>query len=225
MQVVDRMVDSIVNGTYQDGTLPSQDVLAKQFKVSRSVIREAVSILAARRMLTVRPKVGTHVRPLMDWQMIDEEVVEWRMRTNSDPGFLRDLHEFRALLVPHAAARAALRASAGEREEIGAAYDSLQLASDRNAYLQAELLLHTTILKASGNQILQQMASLMRAALSPAAQLESNTAMSTDDRKALDQLISSINAADPDRAQAAMMTLTTPTNEDTSQTQQPLISG
>lgn len=225
MQVVDRIVDGIVDGTYRDDTLPSQDILADQFNVSRSVIREAVSILAARRMLDVRPKIGTHVRPLNDWQMIDEEVVQWRMRTDSDPDFLRDLTEFRALLAPHAAAQAARYASAGERAEIRAAYHALQHASDSETYLQAEVVLHTTIFKASGNQILQKMASFMCAALSPTARLASSTAMTGDDRDALDHLVDSIDAADPHGAKAAMMTLIELANRKTLKTEQPLVVG
>ncbi len=75
--------------------LPPQDVLSKEFDVSRTVMREALSMLLARDMLDVRPKIGTRIRPMSDWRMIDEDVVNWRFRAKPDPLFLRDVIEFR----------------------------------------------------------------------------------------------------------------------------------
>ena len=76
-KVMDGLVSGIVEQKY-GAILPPQDVLSKEFDVSRTVMREALSMLLARHMLDVRPKTGTRIRPMSDWRLIDEDVVSWR---------------------------------------------------------------------------------------------------------------------------------------------------
>lgn len=167
--LVSKVMDGLVAGIVEDrygGTLPPQDVLSKEFDVSRTVMREALSMLLARDMLDVRPKVGTRVRPMRDWRMIDENVVNWRFRAKPDPQFMRDVIEFRMLIEPRAAGQAAQRASDAEIAAVRSAFDvfaSLEL--DDPEYEIADELLHTRIVLASGNQFFQQMAAIVRGAL------------------------------------------------------------
>ncbi|WP_146036216.1 FadR/GntR family transcriptional regulator, partial [Burkholderia pseudomallei] len=115
--LVSKVMDGLVTGIVEDkygGVLPPQDVLSKEFDVSRTVMREALSMLLARDMLDVRPKVGTRVRPMSHWRMIDEDVVNWRFRAKPDRQFIRDVIEFRTLIEPRATAQAASRATTAE---------------------------------------------------------------------------------------------------------------
>ncbi|WP_164853472.1 FadR/GntR family transcriptional regulator, partial [Paraburkholderia kirstenboschensis] len=110
--LVSKVMDGLVTGIVEEkygAILPPQDVLSKEFDVSRTVMREALSMLLARDMLDVRPKIGTRIRPMSDWRMIDEDVVNWRFRAKPDPLFLRDVIEFRILIEPRASAQAAAR--------------------------------------------------------------------------------------------------------------------
>jgi DNA-binding FadR family transcriptional regulator len=117
-------------------------------------------------MLDVRPKVGTRVRPMHDWRMIDEDVVNWRFRAKPDPQFMRDVIEFRMLIEPRATAQAATRANAGEIAGIRDAFDAFRLVEPGEpGYDAADELLHTRIVYASGNQFFQQMAAIIRGAL------------------------------------------------------------
>ena len=84
-KVMDGLVSGIVEQKY-GAILPPQDVLSKEFDVSRTVMREALSMLLARHMLDVRPKTGTRIRPMSDWRLIDEDVVSWRFRATPRPG-------------------------------------------------------------------------------------------------------------------------------------------
>jgi DNA-binding FadR family transcriptional regulator len=209
MRVVDRLVGGIVTGAYPDNLLPPQDVLSKQFDVSRTVMREALSMLISRHMLDVRPKTGTRIKPMRDWQMVDEELVQWRFRAKPDPDFLRDLVEFREFIEPRAARLAATRASAAERAAIRSAYDAFSHATPGDeAYRQADDALHTAIVHASGNQILQQMAPIVRAALSTTASIVSPSGANADAiRKAHARVVDAIEARDPSAADAAMVAL------------------
>ncbi len=167
--LVSKVMDGLVTGIVEDkygGILPPQDVLSKEFDVSRTVMREALSMLLARDMLDVRPKVGTRVRPMHDWRMIDEDVVNWRFRAKPDPQFMRDVIEFRMLIEPRATAQAATRANAGEIAGIRDAFDAFRLVEPGEpGYDAADELLHTRIVYASGNQFFQQMAAIIRGAL------------------------------------------------------------
>jgi DNA-binding FadR family transcriptional regulator len=167
--LVSKVMDGLVTGIVEEkygAILPPQDVLSKEFDVSRTVMREALSMLLARHMLDVRPKVGTRIRSMRDWRMIDEDVVNWRFRAKPDPIFMRDVIEFRMLIEPRAAAQAAARASVSEVAGIREAFDIFKtIAPGEPGYEAADELLHTRIVHASGNQFFQQMAAIIRGAL------------------------------------------------------------
>jgi DNA-binding FadR family transcriptional regulator len=168
--LVSKVMDGLVTGIVEEkygAVLPPQDVLSKEFDVSRTVMREALSMLLARHMLDVRPKIGTRIRPMRDWRMIDEDVVNWRFRAKPDPVFLRDVIEFRMLIEPRASAQAAKRGNTADIVAIREAFESFRtIGPDDPAHQAADELLHTRIVIASGNQFFQQMAAIVRGALS-----------------------------------------------------------
>jgi DNA-binding FadR family transcriptional regulator len=168
--LVSKVMDGLVTGIVEEkygAVLPPQDVLSKEFDVSRTVMREALSMLLARHMLDVRPKIGTRIRPMHDWRMIDEDVVNWRFRAKPDPMFLRDVIEFRVLIEPRAAAQAATRGNASDIAAIRDAFEAFRNSPPGEpGHQTADEALHTRIVVASGNQFFQQMAAIIRGALS-----------------------------------------------------------
>ncbi|WP_211629309.1 FadR/GntR family transcriptional regulator, partial [Paraburkholderia nemoris] len=160
-QVLEALVTGIVEGRYSAG-LPRQDELCREFDVSRTVIREALSVLRTRNMLDVRRQVGTHVLPAHHWRMIDEDVVNWRFRGKPDSTFLRDVIELRLLIEPRAAALAAARGDPAEIAAIGEAFDVFRATCPGEpGYQAAGELLRMRIVAASGNQFFQQMATII----------------------------------------------------------------
>ncbi|WP_144113641.1 FadR/GntR family transcriptional regulator [Paraburkholderia sp. BCC1886] len=170
--LVSKVMDGLVTGIVEEkygAILPPQDVLSKEFDVSRTVMREALSMLLARDMLDVRPKIGTRIRSMSDWRMIDEDVVNWRFRAKPDPLFMRDVIEFRLLIEPRASAQAAERGSAADVAAIREAFDMFRVIQPGDGgYQEADELFHSRILIASGNQFFKQMAAIIRGALSTA---------------------------------------------------------
>ena len=168
--LVSKVMDGLVTGIVEEkygAILPPQDVLSKEFDVSRTVMREALSMLLARDMLDVRPKIGTRIRSMSDWRMIDEDVVNWRFRAKPDPLFLRDVIEFRMLIEPRASAQAAARGSAVDIAAIREAFEAFRVIKPGEpGYQEADELFHTRIVVASGNQFFKQMAAIIRGALS-----------------------------------------------------------
>ncbi|WP_133649017.1 FadR/GntR family transcriptional regulator [Paraburkholderia flava] len=210
--LVSKVMDGLVTGIVEEkygAVLPPQDILSKEFDVSRTVMREALSMLLARDMLDVRPKIGTRIRPMHDWRMIDEDVVNWRFRAKPDPMFLRDVIEFRILIEPRASAQAAARGSAVDIAAIRDAYDALcAIRPGEPGYQVADELLHTRIVVASGNQFFKQMAAIIRGALTAV-----NPIINQKDsvweavKRTHGRVVEAIERRDPKEAEAASLAL------------------
>ena len=50
-------------------SLPPEHDLESRFGVGRGVVREAIKTLAAKGLVSVRPRHGTHVRPRGEWSL------------------------------------------------------------------------------------------------------------------------------------------------------------
>ena len=63
------------------GELEPGDSLADEWddEVSRTVVREAVKVLAAKGLIVSRPKTGTQVRDRRYWHLLDPDVLAWRL--------------------------------------------------------------------------------------------------------------------------------------------------
>ncbi|WJF88918.1 FCD domain-containing protein [Paraburkholderia bonniea] len=211
--VMEGLVRGIVEGHYGD-VLPPQDVLSRAFGVSRTVMREALTMLLVRGMLDVRPKTGTRIRPVDEWRMIDGEVVSWRFRMKPDVRLERDVTELRRLIEPGAAALAAQRATAAEIAGIRAACEALgETSPAHEAHARAHALFHSRIVAASGNQLFRQMAEIIYAALTvtpfvvsaeAASALEAEWAEQTQTQR---RVADAIERHEPEEAQAAVLAL------------------
>jgi DNA-binding FadR family transcriptional regulator len=210
--LVSKVMDGLVTGIVEEkygAILPPQDVLSKEFDVSRTVMREALSMLLARDMLDVRPKIGTRIRPMSDWRMIDEDVVNWRFRAKPDPLFLRDVIEFRILIEPRASAQAAARGSAADVAAIREAFDMFRtIPPGEPGYQEADELFHARIVAASGNQFFRQMAAIIRGALSTVNPIISQKEGAWEQAVGTHQrVIEAIERRDPKEAEIASLAM------------------
>lgn len=166
-QVVEWIGRRIVSGELSRGSqLPNEAELAAQLKVSRGGVREAVKALAAKGLVEPRPRLGTRVLPRDQWNLMDREVIEWHGQV-AVPDFLDDLLELRLMVEPGAARLAAERASDEQIATLEAAYAGMAdhaLEADRS-FVDADLTFHLTLLRASGNQLIQQLGRLLETSL------------------------------------------------------------
>jgi DNA-binding FadR family transcriptional regulator len=157
----------IVRGDLRPGdALPTEEELGAEPGVSRTVLREAVKVLAAKRLVESRPKTGTRVLPRREWNLIDPDVMAWRLEAEPDEQFFADVIELRRIVEPEAAALAARRASETELAELSASFDAMRKAledADPDGYLGADLRFHAIVLEACHNELLEQMATMLRA--------------------------------------------------------------
>ena len=80
--VVRTIGQKIVAGQLAPGVrLPDVRTLCARLKVSRTALREALMVLAAKGLIQSRKKAGTAVRPAEEWNMLDGDVLMWRVES------------------------------------------------------------------------------------------------------------------------------------------------
>ena len=116
----------IVRGELAPGDiLPEQGELSRMLGVSRTVIREATKVLAAKGLVESRSKRGTVVLPRSDWRLLDPDVLAWLSEAGLDPEFLRSMFEVRKIIEPAAVRLAAERATPEELAAIQSTFEAM----------------------------------------------------------------------------------------------------
>lgn len=93
------------------GRLPTEHALARQFRVSRPIVREAIQTLKALGIVESRPRVGLRVLPFDPTPLFDQLVP--RIEADRDRA---DLYEFRRMIELSVLPLVLERASKGELE-------------------------------------------------------------------------------------------------------------
>jgi GntR family transcriptional regulator, galactonate operon transcriptional repressor len=163
-EIVHRIGVQILRGDLRPGDALPVEELSTEFGVSRTVLREAVKVLAAKGLVEARPKTGTRVRPRGAWNLLDPDVLAWRFEASPDADFFRNIVELRRIVEPEAARLAAERATKEEIAELETVFRQMEAAMDDfDAYLEPDLRFHELILQACHNELLEHMAGMMRA--------------------------------------------------------------
>jgi DNA-binding FadR family transcriptional regulator len=210
-QVVDHLGQRIVDGEYAVGEqLPNEERLSEQLQVSRGVVREAVRVLVAKRLLSSRPRLGTVVLDRHLWNLLDPDVLRWSSR---DHAFLADLFALRLILEPAACRLAAECATDEDKAQLQAAYDSMvdaaaTVAVDNAAFVAADVQFHTGVLRSTLNQLVSHLAGLLEAGLSHGMETTSHAPGAVAHSLPLHrEVLDGILTGDGDRAEAAMRAL------------------
>ncbi len=173
--VVAELGRGIVSGKIPEGSLLPGDVeLSARFGVSRTVLRESMKTLAAKRLVEAKAKVGTRVLDKAQWNFFDTDVLGWRVEAGLDFEFIEHLAEMRMALEPAAAAAAAVRATSDDivaLYAIAARFDDLSHTPETIAKVDLEF--HLAIARMSGNPFMRSASALIEAALAISFQLSS----------------------------------------------------
>ncbi len=132
--------------------------------VSRTVVREAIKVLAAKGLVVARPKTGTHVRDRRFWNVLDPDVLAWRLEADPSDDFFVDVFEVRRLIEPAVAFLAATRAMPDEITALEDAFTSMEenAGKDPAAYIAADIRFHEIVLVACHNELLSHVGSTLR---------------------------------------------------------------
>ncbi len=208
-QIVDAIGNSIVAGEFAEGSqLPTEDQLAQTYGASRLSIREAMKSLAAKGLVSIRPRTGTHVQSREKWNLFDPAVLSWYGNLPTDRKLLEDLMELRQAIEPVAARLAAARAHAEDIDAIGTAFLNMQKANSKRSYIEADLAFHAAVIKASGNQFMFQLGTALSAVWETSFQVSSGDWGPDAQALALHRaLLESITAQKPAAAEKAVLAL------------------
>ncbi len=157
-RVIDRVGRQIIGGRYAPGSLlPKEAELTEEYGVSRTSVREAMRVLAAKGLVDIRQKIGTRVRQPEQWNVFDTDILRWHSEEGRGDAILRDLVELRQTLEPQAARLAAGRATMDDLRRLGRSIDGMRLhAGDQDEYAHADVEFHQAVYAASHNVLLRQ---------------------------------------------------------------------
>ena len=139
--VLTELGQRIVGGAYDHvGVLPSEMSLGEDFGVSRTVLREVMRVLSEKGLVESRPKIGARILPRGDWDLLDEDVLNWHVVSGNMSYIARDLVEARSAIEPEAAAYAAERRSEQELKWLSGAFDEMvKSVEEADIYVRADL--------------------------------------------------------------------------------------
>jgi len=166
-QIVHALGRQIVSGAIAPGELlPAQPGLT----ASRTVMREVIKVLVTKGLVESRPRTGTRVLPREQWNLLDPDVLAWGRQGAAPEAFLERLTEVRLVVEPAAAELAARRAGPQELEAIEDSFRRMEIAlgrtpEDYEAFDEADMDFHRAIVRACGNDLLEQMGQVVYSAL------------------------------------------------------------
>ena len=199
--LLDHLGKAIVTGFYDDKVFPTEALLADQYKVSRSVTREAVKMLTAKGLLTARPRQGTVIQATRQWNLLDKDVLRWLLERKFSLQLLRQFTELRVAIEPKAAELAANSATYDDLQRIKRAFDRMVLADKGEGDpTEADIDFHVSILYASGNPFYYQFQEMIRTALMTSISFTTRVNGVTPNIEAHENIMKAIFDRDPRRA-------------------------
>jgi DNA-binding FadR family transcriptional regulator len=176
--------------------LPRDGDLLAHFGVSRTVLREALKVLAGKQLLLSRARIGTKVRDRSEWNFFDPDLLEWNVEAGIDNNFMKYVEEVRWALEPEAARLAAERRADADIERLYAHVSRMGVPGVRRRdFVNADIDFHIDVAKASGNPFLRAITALIEVALVEAftrswpGDEPDGTARSTADHRAIVEAI------------------------------------
>jgi GntR family transcriptional repressor for pyruvate dehydrogenase complex len=154
-QVAEQITQMILSGTLQPGDrLPAERELCETFQVSRTVVREAVSIVKAKGLIESNGRNGTCVRALQGQDV--SQSIGMLITLQGHPATLEDLMEVRRALETQIARLAAERATDEEILKMQEILNCMAASEhDPNVYPDKDLEFHFALAKATHNPLFE----------------------------------------------------------------------
>lgn len=138
--------------------LPAEPTLCQRFEVSRTVIREALRVLASKGLVTIEHGRGTRVNAPEEWDSFDPLLLQIRHQYSLLQEVLSELLEVRRILELETAGLAAQRAQPRHVAAMEAAVTAMASSGGQlDAYIEADVAFHTALARAAGNGLLYAM--------------------------------------------------------------------
>lgn len=159
--IIQQIKDSILNGSIQPGErLPSERSLAKMFGVSRTSVKEAITVLESSGIINIRSGVGMYINE----NSIQDLLKKLSNALGESKTDFIDLIEFRQTIEGDCAYYAALRITEKQSEELIILYEQLvNVVIGKEIALEEDYLFHYKIVEASNNPIMLEVFQLVSA--------------------------------------------------------------
>ncbi len=207
--VLDALGARIASQAQAPGSVLTLEGIGATYGVSRSVAREAVRVLESMGMVASRRRVGITIQPQHRWNVLDPQVIRWRLAGEGRDAQLAALSELRRGIEPNAAALAAGgRATAHHCRILAAAVSDMAVhgrTGDLESYLLADSVFHRTLLEASGNEMLRSLGGAVTEVLVGRTRYGMMPSRPKPEAIALhDEVARAVRLGDPDAAETAM---------------------
>ncbi|BDH07343.1 MULTISPECIES: FadR/GntR family transcriptional regulator [Streptomyces] len=167
-QLVQQLGQMIVSGDLGADRPLVPEEIGQRFEVSRTVVRESLRVLEAKGLVSARPNVGTRVRPVADWNLLDPDIIEWRAFGPQRDDQRRELNELRWTIEPLAAR---LAAGHGREDVQQRLVDLVEIMShalaqgDALTFSRADSEFHALLIQVAGNRMLEHLSGIVSSAL------------------------------------------------------------
>ncbi|WP_327699647.1 FadR/GntR family transcriptional regulator [Streptomyces sp. NBC_00459] len=214
-QAVEELGRRIIRGDYPPGSVVDPTNFETELGVSKTVVREAMRVLASKGLLESRQKRGTTIRPRADWNLLDSDLLRWQGSSAPTDGFLEDLAEVRAIVEPAGARLAAVRRTPADLDAMRQALAAMAAAgTDAAAMVEADLAFHRALLDAAHNELLSRMEVVIEAGLRVRDRIVHGAQHFSDSIPVHQELVDAVEAGDPDAAAAAVASLLAQASDD-----------
>ncbi len=189
-----------------DTPIPSEEVWSARLGVSRTALREAIKVLAAKGLIASQPKTGTRVRPREDWNFLDPDVLAWRLSVTTIEAYVKEIFQLRRVIEPAAAALAAAQASAVGVRRMEQAFRGMEEAGDDGEkFEEPDRQFHQAILRLTGNELIGSLGALIETALVMSFRLSNDNPHGQRHSLPLHgDVLKAIRRRQPERARKAM---------------------
>ncbi|WP_405825857.1 FadR family transcriptional regulator [Streptomyces sp. NBC_01390] len=214
-QAVEELGRRIIRGDYPPGSVVDPANFETELGVSKTVVREAMRVLASKGLLESRQKRGTTIRPRADWNLLDSDLLRWQGSSAPTDAFLEDLAEVRAIVEPAGARLAATRRTAADLDAMRQALVAMAAAgTDAAAMVEADLAFHRALLDSAHNELLSRMEVVIEAGLRVRDRIVHGAQHFSDSIPVHQELVDAVEAGDPDAAAAAVASLLAQASDD-----------
>ncbi|GGX71282.1 FadR/GntR family transcriptional regulator [Streptomyces fructofermentans] len=167
-QLVQQLGQMIVSGDLGADRPLVPEEIGQRFEVSRTVVRESLRVLEAKGLVSARPNVGTRVRPVSDWNLLDPDIIEWRAFGPQRDSQRRELSELRWTIEPLAARLAAGHGREDVQQRLTDMVEIMGHAfgqGDALTFARADAEFHSLLIQLAGNRMLEHLSGIVSAAL------------------------------------------------------------
>jgi GntR family transcriptional repressor for pyruvate dehydrogenase complex len=208
-EIVSQVIRYIQEKNIKPGDkLPSENELVEIFKVSKTAVREALSVLAAKGILEKRPGVGSILKELTGSTFIEPITSKLIVEEQS----LREILEFRRGIEIESVALAAERANEEQLEAIENAHlELIEVNRNGGIGIEEDYRFHYLIIISSGNSIYETIFDLISPKFLEAMKIGKNQSKKISERyiqeaqEEHERIVKALKNRDPVEARIAML--------------------